>query len=160
MLRILTLVISSSFSVMLMVGGIFIIRWFKSRESRKLEKYSYKTTAKIVRAYDPMSNQYQDIIVDGSVSYAPVYEYYYGGQYYTTVSKFGSSEPKFTIGSNTTIYINPQNPNDIYEPGVGNIVSKIGIVFGIILILFSAIPILTNIVTLFLREFNPIILLG
>lgn len=43
---------------------------------------------------------------------------------------------------------------------MGNIVSKIGIVFGIILILFSAIPILTNIVTLFLREFNPIILLG
>ncbi|MEE0059840.1 MAG: hypothetical protein UE295_03315 [Acutalibacteraceae bacterium] len=32
---------------------------------------------------------------------------------------------------------------------MGNIVSKIGIVFGIILILFSAIPILTNIVTLF-----------
>lgn len=50
-------------------------------------------------------------------TYAPVFEYEFGGRKYTHTSNISSYPPQFSVGEQVTIKVNPNNPNEIfYKP--------------------------------------------
>ncbi len=119
-------------SLAMLIGGIAIIKFSKDATSKALKKYKYKVNARIIGKQKVNSNQNSRNNMD---VYASVYEYMYGGKYYNTVSKFGSSINNDQIGAYKTIYVNPDNPEDIYELNVGKVLSTIGIIVGIIFVI-------------------------
>ena len=125
------------FSLFSMLGGILLIIYSKRLKGKKLKTCSYKTTAEIVGVYNTDHYRYQDIDECYVGNFAPVYGYYYNGQYYTAVSSVSCNRVNFQLGSKITLHINPQNPLDIYEPQVGNVAAIIATVIGVILILAS-----------------------
>lgn len=64
-------------------------------------------------------------------TYAPVFEYEFGGKQYTYTSSTSSYPPQFSVGEQVTIKVNPNNPNEIYYKPSAAIV-MITIVFRII----------------------------
>ncbi|MDE6727633.1 MAG: DUF3592 domain-containing protein [Oscillospiraceae bacterium] len=65
------------------------------------------------------------------ITYAPVFEYEFGGKQYTYTSSTSSYPPQFSVGEQVTIKVNPNNPNEIYYKPSAAIV-MITIVFRII----------------------------
>lgn len=80
------------------------------------------------------------------VSYFPVYEYEYMGKIYRKGSNVGNLEKAFEIGKKVWIYIDPENPEKIYEDSsVPKIIVRI---FGIIGVTFVVIPIFLRFILL------------
>ena len=127
------------FSLFSMLGGILLIIYSKRLKGKKLKTCSYKTTAEIVGVYNTDHYRYQDIDECYVGNFAPVYEYYYNGQYYTAVSSISTPSPNLQIGSTITLHINPRNPLDIYEPEAGKVFYVIAMVVGVICIIVSII---------------------
>lgn len=72
------------------------------------------------------------------VSYFPVYEYKYMGRIYKSGSNVGNLKSAFEIGKKVKIYIDPQNPEKIYEASnVPKLLIGIFVAVGMILILIS-----------------------
>lgn len=72
------------------------------------------------------------------VSYFPVYEYEYKGKIYKSGSNVGNLKNAFEIGKKVKIYIDPQNPEKIYEDSnVPKLLVGIFGAVGTILILIS-----------------------
>ena len=145
---ILTMVSSLCISLFPVVCGILIIMYSKRSRRKKLQKYSCQTSAKIVEIQNTTRLKYQNSRNNYTDGYAPVYEYYYCGQYYTVVSKYSTSNTNLQIGSFKTIYIDPRNPWDIYEPDMDKVFSTLGVIVGVILIIVSIMPLLFNIAIL------------
>lgn len=91
-------------AVMLLISGVF----FQISASQKA-RCTQKVTAKVVG----FSTHYDE----GADTYAPIFEYTYNGGEYRSSNRFYSSSPKFVEGEITEIYIDPENPYDVY---VGN----------------------------------------
>lgn len=47
-------------------------------------------------------------------TYSPVFEYELGGKQYSYASKVSSYPPEFSEGERVTIWVNPNDPNEIY----------------------------------------------
>lgn len=73
-------------------------------------------------------------------SYFPVYEYKYMGKTYQKASNVGNRKQAFEIGKTVQIYINPDNPEMIYEDSA--VPKLVSIIFGIIGVLFVVIAVL------------------
>lgn len=50
------------------------------------------------------------------ITYAPVFEYEYGGKIYTVQSRSSQDPPAYKEGQELDIMIDPDSPNDIYIP--------------------------------------------
>lgn len=150
MLGIISLVLSLCSLLVPMIGGIVLIVYGKRSRRKNLEKYSYKTTAKIVGFQNTTRLRYQGSRNDYTDGCAPVYEYYYNGQYYTAVSSISTPSPNLQIGSTITLHINPRNPLDIYEPEAAKVFYVIAMVVGVICIIVSIILILSRLVSMLL----------
>lgn len=73
------------------------------------------------------------------ISYFPVYEYEYEGKIYRKGSNVGNNKNSFEIGKKVQIYIDPENPEVIYEDSsipklIVRIFGGIGIVFILIVV--------------------------
>lgn len=83
------------------------------------------------------------------ISYAPVYSYEYNGKPYSIKSNNSSKPPRYDVGEKVEIMINPDNPSQIYEPGVVNMIFPIiltaGGAVGIIVIITAIIIIFKKI---------------
>lgn len=76
------------------------------------------------------------------VSYFPIYEYEYMGKIYQSGTNVGNLKNAFEIGEKVHIYIDPRNPEIIYEDSkvpklVGNIFGIIGVIFVITSVLLK-----------------------
>lgn len=131
-------------SIAILVLGIVLIVVFKNRKKKKLKTYSYKVNARIVGAERCGQVESQLGSSPNVGLYSPVYEYYYGGRYYTVVSKIPSAGNGPQVGSYKEIYINPEKPDEIYEPAFGDIIPTLGVVGGIFIVVSSIGPVLIS----------------
>ena len=73
---------------------------------------------------------------DNETMYAPVYKYRAGTDYYTITGSYSSTKPK--IGSDVTIYYNPENPADAIcaqeNDGMGKLLFFVGMGFLLVFI--------------------------
>ncbi len=66
-----------------------------------------------------------------STCYNPVWKYSYDSQEYRTAMNTGSSLYNIPIGAERNIYVNPENPSDIFVPFVRSFVTTtiVGLIF-------------------------------
>ena len=72
-----------------------------------------------------------EVYHDRRTTYAPVFEYKFGGRVYREQSSFSSNPPKFTEGEEIVIHLNPENPTEYFVEG-DNSRRTLGLVFTIL----------------------------
>lgn len=89
-------------------------------------------------------------VTETKYTYAPVYEYHYNGNDYRVTSLFAAGTPKYSVGQNVTLQIDPESPGNIYEEPasntvMGSIIMKIvGAVLGAVGIVMLIVKIFVN----------------
>ena len=54
-----------------------------------------------------------------SIKYTPVFEYDYNGKTYTFQSSISTNPPRFDEGEKVQIFLNPDDPHEVYVPADG-----------------------------------------
>lgn len=142
-------IISLSVPLVMLIIGINLVRSSKGIKDRSVKKYSCMVYARVVgsQKYAEFESNWGE--QHRTEIYVPVYEYFYNAKYYNAVSKVPVINNKLQIGSYKKIYINPDNPNDIYEVSSNKAGTKLKLIGGISLILCSIMSILTSIFMIF-----------
>ena len=124
-------VIPLLFSIVIIIVGLSLIL-IPYINNKKLKKdCTYHVTAKII--------EYETIRDERSVSYCPIYEFYYKNKAYKVTKNQFSNVGKFKkIGSNVELIINPNEPEQFID---NSIFSKAILIFGIMCIV-EGIPLL------------------
>jgi len=131
-----TYLIIALFFAIFIVVGIFLVKSYNHKkeictvkaEATVIENRKIKTTRRSGKNHRKKT----------STGYAPVYSYKYEGTEYTLKSSTSTNPPLFDVGETVEIYINPDNPKEIFVPRdkteyiVGMIFSIGGTVIGII----------------------------
>lgn len=64
------------------------------------------------------------------MSWFPVYFYEVAGKHYLVVSEVGDKEPAYAVGQKTDLFVDPNNPESIFDPAAKS--APIALVFAII----------------------------
>ena len=92
-------------------GGIFVLAGIITgiSESRKKKRCVDPVMAIVIdnkKHHKSSSNGHR------TVTYKPVFQYYYNGMTMTETSNTSSNPPKFRVGDETELLVNPNNPRE------------------------------------------------
>jgi len=129
------------FLLPLVLGIVFLVCAIivKVVFEKKKERCTQMVEARIVDIHK-MERRDGGDVTSAYVSYFPIYEYEYKGKIYQRSSNVGNLKSAFEIGKKVIIYIDPQNPETLYEDSkVPKLIVPIFGAVGVLLLLISVI---------------------
>lgn len=111
-------------SIFLILGIVFI-----RSDKKASERCTEKTVATIIENKTVISHSNGSHM--SSRTYAPVFQYEFGGKTYTVESNVSQSPAKFSVGETTEIFVDPKSPKKIFVPEMRTL-RLLGIIFTIV----------------------------